>query len=247
LLDLTEHSDYLIGGSIGQIQVRRVVFQIPRFVFIGPTGGGETIRLGIFTGFHGDEPEGAEAVVEWLQELEVSPHLARGFHLYVYPLCNPGGFVTGKRLNAAAEDLAAQFWHRSSEPEVYYLERELGVHCFHGAISVTTKKLVGGFLVNTSSPVLSPVLTQPAIQASQRFLPGYILNREPQNNLPHALPDDPPVDFLTATDELNPAPFELHIGIPKSAPRPSQIHGTVGALNSILDSYRSLLSIGQNL
>jgi hypothetical protein len=54
-------------------------------------------------------------------------------------------------------------------------------------------------------------------------------------------------DFLTVTDELNPAPFELHVGIPKLAPRPSQIHGAVGALKSILDTYRSLLSIGQNL
>jgi hypothetical protein len=54
-------------------------------------------------------------------------------------------------------------------------------------------------------------------------------------------------DFLTVTDELDLSPFELHIGIPKHAPQPSQIHGTVGALKSILDSYRSLLSIGQNL
>jgi hypothetical protein len=54
-------------------------------------------------------------------------------------------------------------------------------------------------------------------------------------------------DCLTVTEELAPAPFELHIGIPKPAPRPSQIYGTVGALKSILDSYRGLLAIGQNL
>jgi murein peptide amidase A len=247
LLELTSHSDYLIGGSVGQVQVRRDVYQIPRFVFIGPTGGGETIRLGIFAGFHGDGPESAEALVEFLQELEGAPQLARGFHIYAYPLCNPTGFVARTRHNVADEDLAAQFWRRSSQPEVYYLERELGVHRFHGVISVNTKNLPGGFLVKTSSEVLSPVLAPPAIQASQRFLPGYILGGVPPNDLSDALPDDPPADFLTVTDELNPAPFELHVGIPKSAPRPSQIHGTVGALKSILDSYRSLLAIGQNL
>ena len=247
LLELTAHSDYLIGGSVGQVKVRRDVFQIPRFVFIGPTGGGETIRLGIFAGLYGDEPEGAAAVVEFLQELEIAPQLARNFHLYVYPVCNPSGFAVGTRFNAADEDLAAQFWRRSSEPEVYYLERELGVHRFHGVISVTTKNLPGGFLVQTNNEVLSSALTPPALEASRQFLPEHILNDEPLKDLPPALPDDPPQNFLTATDELNPAPFELHIGIPKSAPRPSQIHGTVGALKSILDSYRSLLSIGQNL
>jgi hypothetical protein len=247
LLELTSHSDYLVGGSVGQVQVRRDVFQIPRFVFIGPTGGGETIRLGIFAGFHGDEPESADALVEFLQELEGAPHLARGFHIYAYPLCNPTGCVARTRHNGGAEDLTTQFWRRSSQPEVYYLERELGVHRFHGVISATTKNLTGGFLVQTSSAVLSPVLTPPAIEASQRFLPEYILKGEPPNDLPEALPDDPPEDFLTVTDELNPAPFELHIGIPKSAPPPSQIHGTVGALKSILDSYRSVMSIGQNL
>jgi hypothetical protein len=63
----------------------------------------------------------------------------------------------------------------------------------------------------------------------------------------YALPKASLQDFLTVTDELDPSPFELHIGIPKHAPQPSQIHGTVGALKEILDSYRSLLSIGQNL
>ena len=60
LLDLAENSDYLIGGSVGQFLVDQNVFQIPRFIFMGPTGGGDTIRLGIFAGLHGDDPEGAE-------------------------------------------------------------------------------------------------------------------------------------------------------------------------------------------
>jgi len=53
-------------------------------------------------------------------------------------------------------------------------------------------------------------------------------------------------DFLIG-GSIGEIPVELHIGIPKHAPRPSQIHGTVGALKSILDSYQTLLSIGQNL
>ncbi|MES1180961.1 MAG: hypothetical protein ABUL66_03770 [Verrucomicrobiota bacterium] len=247
LSDLAENSDYLVGGSVGQFLAGENVFQIPRFIFMGPTGGGDTIRLGIFAGLHGDDPEGAEALVEFLQELEVAPQVARGCHIYAYPVCNPSGFVACTHGNADGEDLTEQFWNGSSQPEVYYLERELGVLRFHGVISLQTKNLSGGFLVDTSSTVLKRALAQPAIQATRRFLPGSLANKESSAGLLHAPPNESLPDFLAVTDELNPAPFELHVGIPKHAPKPSQIHGTVGALKSILDSNRNLLAIGQNL
>jgi hypothetical protein len=247
LLDLVGNSDNLIGGSVGQFLVDQSVFQIPRFIFMGPTGGGDTIRLGVFAGLHGDDPEGAEALVELLQELETAPQVARGFHIYAYPICNPIGFAARTRSNPVGEDLAGQFWSGSSQPEVYYLERELGVLRFHGVISLQTQNHSGGFLVDTKSAVLNRALAQPAIQATQRFLPGSILKTESDIGSLRALPKPSLPNFLTVTDELDPSPFELHIGIPKHAPQPSQIHGTVGALKSILDSYRSLLSIGQNL
>ncbi len=214
---------------------------------MGPTGGGDTIRLGIFAGFHGDQPAGAEALVEFLRELEVAPQTARGYHIYAYPLCNPTGFVARTRRNAAGKDLTGQFWSGSSQPEVYYLERELGVLRFHGVISLQAKNLAGGFRVDTQSVVLNRALAQPAIQATQRFLPGSILNEGSQPGQLHASPNAAFPDFLTVTDELHPVPFELHVGIPQHAPKPSQIHGAMGALNAILDSYRSLLSISQNL
>jgi murein peptide amidase A len=247
LLDLAENSDNLIGGSVGQFLAGQSVFQIPRFIFMGPAGGGDTIRLGIFAGLHGDDPEGAQALVAFLQELEVDPQAARGCHIYAYPICNPNGFTARTRSNAAGDDLAGQFWNGSSHPEVYYLERELGVLRFHGVISLRTQNHSGGFLVDTKSDILNRALAQPAIQATQRFLPGSILKAEFDAGSLHASPKGALPDFLTVTDELNPSPFELHVGIPKHAPRPSQIHGTVGALKSILDSYHSLLSIGQNL
>ena len=213
---------------------------------MGPTGGGDTIRLAIFAGFHGDESEGAEALIEFLQDLDAAPQVARGYHIYAYPLCNPNGFVARKRGNAVGKNLIGQFWNGSSQSEAYYLERELGVQHFHGVISLQTMNHSGGFLVTTQSPILNHALAQPAMQATQRFLPG-LVNGEPLASLLAALPSAAMPDFLTVTDELRPVPFELHIGIPKQAPRPSQVHGTVGALKSILDSYRTLLSIGENL
>jgi hypothetical protein len=247
LLNLAENSDYLIGGSVGQFQVGQNLFQIPRFIFMGPTGGGDTMRLAIFAGLHGDDPEGTEALVELLQELKVAPQAARGYHIYIYPVCNPLGLAARTRTDAGGEPLAGQFWSGSSQPEVYYLERELGVLKFHGVISLQTQNHSTGFLVNTKSEILNRALAQPAIQATQKYLPGRLLKDESHPGLTDALANPLLPDFLTVTDELDPNPFELHIGIPKPAPRPSKIHGTVGALKSILDSYRSLLSIGQNL
>jgi protein MpaA len=247
LLDLAENSDYLIVGSVGQFVVQQNVYQIPRFIFMGPAGGGDTIRLGIFAGLHVDDPEGSEALVQFFKELESAPQVARGCHIYAYPVCNPAGFAARTRGAAAGADLAGHFWRGSSQPEVYYLEREMGVLKFHGVISLRTNKDATGFLVDTKSEILNRALAQPARQMTQRFLPGNITKNEPDTGpVRGALPAGAP-DFLTVTEELNPAPFELHIGIPKHAPRPSQIHGTTGALKSILDSYRSLLSIGQNL
>jgi hypothetical protein len=247
LLELAQFSDHLVGGSVGQFLAKRSQFQLPRFIFMGPTGGGDTIRLGIFAGLHADDQIGAEALVAFLQELEAAPSLAKDYHLYTYPICNPVRFAGRLPGGGADRDLAGGFWNGSSQPEVYYLERELGVHRFQGVISLATRNDAGGFRATTNSAVLDRALAQPAMQATQRFLPGNLANPEPPAGLPPAELQPPRSDFLTATDELSPVPFELQLDIPKQSPQPSQIHGTVGALKSILDSYRILLSIGQNL
>jgi hypothetical protein len=242
LLDVAETSDYLVAGSVGEFEAGHGVYQIPRFIFMGPSGGGDTIRLGLFATFYGDQIESAEALIEFAQALETKPQMARGYHLYIYPICNPTGFVARSRHNFSGEDLPRHFWHGSSQPEVYYLEREMGVLRFHGVIQVQTQRDSEDFALNiNSSAILARTLTKPAIQAAQRYLAGGISKSD------NPMPDFFPRDFLTAGHELNPTPFELHLGVPGRVPRPSQIHGTVSALISILDTYRNLQSIGQNI
>jgi hypothetical protein len=155
--------------------------------------------------------------------------------------------VARTRSNVSGEDLTKQFWNGSSQPEVYYLEREMGVLRLHGVFSLQTHNYSGSFLVNTKSRILNEELAQPAIRTVRRFQPGTAAKSETlAGDLRATTPADLP-DFLSVTDELIPAPFELHIGIPKSASKPFQIQGTLSALKSVLDSYRSLLSISQNL
>ncbi|MDB6108868.1 MAG: peptidase [Pedosphaera sp.] len=247
LLNLAENSDWLVAGSVGEVGGGREPFRIPRFIFMGPRGGGDTIRLGIFAAIHGDEPEGAEAVVAFLQELESAPELARGYHIHAYPLCNPTGFAARTRTNASGQDLAGQFWRGSTQPEVYYLEREMGVHHFQGVISLHCENNPGSFSASTRSSILNAALVQPAVDATRKFIPGVLPAQgnhtdSPAESFPAASPG-----FLTATDELNPAPFEINLRMPRRAPKPSQIHGTVAALKSILGSYRALLALRQNI
>jgi hypothetical protein len=187
LLDAAKNSEYLVGGSAGEFAVGHEVFQIPRFVFMGPKGGGDTIRLGIFAALHGDEPEGVEALVEFLQELQRAPETARGYHVYAYPVCNPAGFVARTRGNASGEDVSRHFWHGSSQPEGYYLERELGVLRFQGVISLQTEDRSSDFIASTKSIILNLALVQPAIQAPQQCLPGSVSKAEQDASLRRVL------------------------------------------------------------
>src|SRR5271165_3290118 len=54
-------------------------YNFPRYLFSGPRGGDEPLRIGIFAGVHGDEPEGIHALIQFLTLLEKQPELAAGY------------------------------------------------------------------------------------------------------------------------------------------------------------------------
>jgi hypothetical protein len=244
---LAEDSDSLVAGSAGEFIAGDNSYQIPRFIYMGPTGGGDTIRLAIMAAIHGDEPEGAEAVVAFLQELERDSQAARGFHIYAYPICNPTGFIRRTRANASGQVLSQEFWRKSTQPEVYYLEREIGVLQFHGVIELQTDSSGHRFAANTCSPILSQALAKPAIESTHHPLAVTRGTSEAALDGASFYQNNEAADFLTATNELSPAPFELRLRIPRQLSRQSQIQGTVDALKSILHSFRNLQSISQNI
>lgn len=92
----------LLSKSLAAFEVEGNDYHIPRYLFIGPRGGDDPIRLGLFAAIHGDEPEGANALVQLLQVLEQRPELARDFFLFVYPVCNPTGYETVRAFRAPA-------------------------------------------------------------------------------------------------------------------------------------------------
>lgn len=243
LLSLADNSDWLVASSVGELAVKGKLFQIPRFIFMGPGGGGDTARLGVFAALHGDKLEGAEAIVEFLQELESRPSLAAGYHIYAYPICNPTGVESATRLNAKGEDLTGHFWRGSNQPEVYYLEREMGVHRFTAVLSLQSEA-TRHFRGLTGNPVVDAALVQPALAAANRIIQperqnGAGINRDEWKSRR--------ANFLTTSEELNPVPIEINLEIPSLAPRRSRIQGTIGALKVILDSYRTLLATQSNI
>ncbi len=238
LLDLARVSDSVIAGTVGKFTAGGGTFRIPRFIFMGPTGGGQPIRIGLFACFHGDEWEGAEALVELFLHFERHPELVKDFHLYAYPVCNPFGFAASARRNANGCDLAAELWRGSSQVEAYYVEREMGVHQFHGVISLHTAKNSSRFSAACPSALLQEAVAGPALLATRRFSPA---------GADSAVGLAVPNGFLTATDELRPAPFEINLAIPRLLPGPFWVQGTVAALASILHSYRNLMAFRPNI
>ena len=238
LLELTERSDYLVAGSIGEFNSDSQLHHIPRFIFMGDKGGGDLIRLAIFAGLYGDESEGTEAVVKFLAELEQQPSLATNYHIYVYPVSNPSAVAAGKRHNSSGRDLVQQLWKRSNQPEAYYIERELGVIGFHGVISLRGQSDRSEFSAKMSSRILFESVAQPAVEAANRWI-----EQTPGSVAPAAVSPS----FFTLTDELKVKPFEIILEHPRRASRESQINSIVAALHSVLENYRETSSLGQNI
>jgi len=51
-------------------------YWLEQHLFVGPRGGADYLRIGIFAGLHGDEVAGIGAAVRFLQELALKPELA---------------------------------------------------------------------------------------------------------------------------------------------------------------------------
>ena len=138
-------SPNLVADHGAQFQSGGQTYELPRYLFIGPKGGDDMIRLGIFAGIHGDEPEGVHALIQFLSMLERQPELATGYCLFIYPVCNPTGFEDRTRVARSGKDLNREFWHGSEEPGVKLLQSELVAHSFHGIISLHTDDSSQGF------------------------------------------------------------------------------------------------------
>lgn len=222
-------------------------YELPRYLFIGPKGGGDPIRIGIFAGIHGDEPEGVHALIKFLTLLDREPELARGYCLFAYPIGNPTGFEDRTRLSRNGKDLNREFWRGSLEPEVRLLQSELVAHSFDGIISLHTDDTSHGFYGFAHGATLTKNLIEPALQAAEQFLPRNANDIIDGFRARNGIIRESYEGILAAPPKVRPRPFEIVLETPVAPPTYLKEAAFVAALRTILVRYREFIAYAPNL
>jgi hypothetical protein len=240
-------SPNLVISREARFEVNGESYVLPRYLFIGPKSGDAPIRIGIFAAIHGDEPEGACALVRFLNFLENHPESAAGYCLSVYPVCNPTGFEDDTRHSRGGKDLNREFWRNSAEPEVNLLQAELLSGSFHGIISLHTDNTSEGFYGIVSGATLARDLLEPALKAASEFLP---VNQRPRiDGFParNGIVHESYKGILGAPPAVRSRPFEIVLETPKQQSAFLTDWAFIAALQTILVEYRKFIAYARNL
>jgi len=247
LAEIAGRSSSLIACPPGRFELAGQTHDLPRYLFLGPAGGAEPIRIGIFAGVHGDEPASSFALLRFLQLLEENPQIARGYCLFLYPVCNPTGYEDNTRHNRNGKDLNREFWRNSRQPEIRLLESELTAHALNGIISLHTDDTSHGVYGYAHGAVITRHLLLPALAAAGEFLPvnkdGVIDGFRARDGIIR----DSFEGVLRAPPVMRPRPFEVILETPHQAPQYLQEAALAVALRAILDEYRAFIAHAANL
>jgi hypothetical protein len=247
LNQIAVHSPNLVTNHGAHFEAGGATYELPRYLFVGPRGGDTPIRVGIFAGIHGDEPEGVRAVVQFLKLLEARPELAAGYYLSFYPVCNPTGFEDGTRHSRNGRDLNREFWDNSSEPEVWLLQAELISRSFNGIISLHTDDTSAGFYGIVRGATLTQHLIEPALRAAEEFLPRDKRSVIDGFRASNGIVRDAYDGVLSAPPKVRPRPFEIILETPQAPPTFLKECAFVAALATILTEYRKFIAYAPNL
>src|SRR6516165_8454123 len=69
LESMAANSANLITNHGAHFEFAERAYELPRYLFIGPKGGADPIRVGLFAGVHGDEPEGVHGLIRFVRFL----------------------------------------------------------------------------------------------------------------------------------------------------------------------------------
>ncbi len=222
-------------------------FWLPRYLFIGPRGGDDPIRIGLFGGIHGDEPEGVQTLIRLLTLLEEQPEPARGYCLFVYPICNPTGFEDGTRNSRSGYDLNREFWQHSQQPEVLALQQELCTHALDGMIALHSDSTSDGVYGYARGALFTRHLIDPALRRAEEFLPRNHRSNIDGFKARNGIIRDCFQGVLSAPPKIRPRPFEIILETPQSAPQYLQELALVTALQTVLGEYRKFIAYAANL
>jgi predicted deacylase len=247
LEQIATNSPNLVANHDARFEVNGESYELPRYLFVGPRGGDTPIRIGIFAGIHGDEPEGVHALVQFIKLLEAKPELAAGYYLSFYPVCNSTGFEDGTRFSRSGKDLNREFWKDSDEPEVRLLQAELQSRSFQGIISLHTDDTSAGFYGIVRGATLTKHLIEPALAAAEKFLPRDERSVIDGFNARHGVIRDCYDGVLSASAKTRPRPFEIILETPATPPEYLKELAFVAALQTILLEYNKFIAYAPNL
>ncbi len=237
LAALAESSGRFTCRSLGNFEQGERSYSLPRFVYLGPKGGGDTIRIAVLATLQGDEPEGALALARFVEILEGNPEISKGYALFFYPVCNPTGFEDNTSQSRRGKNLDQEFWRDSAEPEVRYLQSEIWMHAFDGIITLRSGRDGEGFEGHAAGAILSQHLLEPALREAEQFLPR-------GGKVEIGAKD---LGVLKSPARLRHPPFEITLKTPRTAPLHRQVDAFSVALQTILVEYRYLIAIAQNI
>ena len=235
-------SPYLVADSIGMWRMEGERFWMPRFIFQRTKLTKRRIKVGIFAGIHGDEPEAVLGLVDLIRGLNARPEVARDYHLFIYPLCNPSGLVDGTRSSRSGADLNRKFWQNSSEPEVQLLEMELRRQQFDGIISLHTDDTSDGVYGFARRSAEQHDLLHDALEVAHHALPRCRSRLIDGFTATNAIIRTCYVGVLSAPPGQQPQPWEIILETPQRAPVFLQRQAFVLAIAMILGRYRTQLA-----
>jgi hypothetical protein len=236
----TAHLEFT--GSLGE----RV--SVPRFLFAGPGSAGATfLRLGIFGGIHGDEEASVLGAIAFLEHLHRDPEIARGYEIFVYPVCNPTGYAEDTRWSRSGLDLNREFWRASTEPEIVLLERQLENLAFDGIVALHCDDTSDGLYGFVKGHALTRHVLEPALARAEVVLPRNFDKSIDNFQANEGIIEAGYPGVLGAPPSQRPRPLEIVFETPQLAPLERQVEAHRLALEEILLRFRAVIAEAQSI
>jgi protein MpaA len=240
-------AEVVLQDDAGKFSAACRDFCIPRINYLGPSAGHEPIRLGLFSGVHGDEPAGPAALAAFIRLLQEQPQRAAGYDLWMYPMVNPSGCERGLRENWAGKDLNREFWRSSPESEVQIIERELKLRRFDGLITLHADDTCEGHYGYSHGRAIEDSLLRPALLAAEKVLPRDGRSRIDGFEAREGVISECFEGILAPPPDQRPKPFNIIFETPAGAALDLQVAAHVAALDAVLATYRGYISYAQDL
>ena len=170
LVKLASRSDVLIADSVGCWRNGGELFFLPRFIFQRTAVAKPRIEVAIFAGMEGNDLGGILGITEFLRALNAHPAICREYRLWLYPLCNPVGYINRSDILPSGKDFEREIWNNSDAPEVQLIEKELSQRRFDGIISLRSDPIAGHVQARISDHKLDFVTS--AFAAAEQALPA---------------------------------------------------------------------------